>query len=253
MKTSLPKQAQEIINEYFNLKLNGKKVPCPYYINIRALRMGLRVLIGKGTPEEIIQESLIYEKLRGVDFNKMSVSEIREFMIKRHIGIDCSGFVIHVLDFHLRGKKKKHLWSYLKYPKQNLYRKIARFLRPVENISVEFLTSDLNSEQIENLNYIQPGDLIRLRGLKGGFHILLISEVLKHSGRVDSFKYVHATRWYNNAHGVREGEVQVKDANKSLSVQKWKDEYHGRNWTYEEVCKDPKYAQVRRLKNVPLY
>jgi hypothetical protein len=250
MKEILPKGAQNCIKQYFNLSLGGKSVPCPYYINIRQVRMGLRVLIGKGSPEEIVQESLIYEKLRNVDFQKMSIAEIRKFLVKRHIGIECSGFVCHVLDAMLRKQKKKHIWKYISFPKASLYRRVARFLRPIENISAQILTNDENTKPVQNLKKIQPGDLIRLKGLQGGYHVILISSVQKEKGNTKKFEYVHATRWYDDQHGVRKGSVEIVDPNKSLSVQRWLDTYKGKNWTYEEIIKDKKYSQVRRLFRV---
>ncbi|MBN2015529.1 hypothetical protein JW766_01735 [Candidatus Dojkabacteria bacterium] len=261
MIEKIPEAAQNMIDRYFNLPLNGKKVRSPYYISIKKFRqrMGLRVLIGKGSPEEIVQESLIYEKLRGVDFNFMTVEEIREFLVKRRIGIDCSGFVVHVLNAWLRGKKKKNLCNYLKFPKESLYRKIARLLRPIENISAEQLTSDLNTTPVKNLNNIRTGDLIRSKlpkrseKLLDRFHVMLIIEVDRTNGKVNSFKYAHSTRGYDDAHGTRTGEVIVKNASKPLCGQEWSDEYKGRNWTKEELCADKEYGQVRRLKNVPLY
>jgi hypothetical protein len=261
MTEKLPKQVQQMINNYFNLPLNGKCVPCPYYINIKKhkQRMGLRVLVGKGTPEEIVQESFIYEKLRGVDFSSISIDEIREFMVKRHIGIDCSGFVVHVLDHWLRSSCKRHLWKYIRFPKQNLYRIFARIFRPVENISAKTLTNEENTIHIKNLNNIKCGDLIRLKvpkrakSLKDSYHVMLISEIEKENGKVISFKYVHSTREYDRNHGVREGKAIVKDPAAHLCKQEWKDELNGKNWTLDEIHADKEYSQVRRLKNAPLY
>lgn len=221
--------------------------------------MGLRVLIGKGTPSEIVKETLIYEKLRGVDLANMSKQEIRKFMVKRHIGIDCSGFVVHVLTAWLKGNKKKALWKYLRFPDNSLYRRIARFLRPVENISTQMLTEDLNSEQVKNLDEIRPGDLIRSRlqarskKLKRGYHVLLITEVEKESGKTRQFTYAHSSRRYADKHGVRTGEVVVSDPLAPLCDQEWKEEYKGRNWTHDEICLDSEYSQVRRMVHVPLH
>ncbi|MDD3648048.1 MAG: hypothetical protein PHS44_06150, partial [Candidatus Dojkabacteria bacterium] len=193
----LPPEVKDFVREYFNLKLNGKNVRCPYYINIKKYRqrMNLRVLIGKGSPEEIVQESLIFEKLRGIDFSNMTVDSIRDFLVKRRIGVDCSGFVVQILDYWLRSQKKGHLWNYLAFPKQNIYRKIARLLRPVENIAAVYLTGDLNSEQVKDFNLITPGDLIRTKIAKRAsdlldqFHVMLISEVIKDKNdNIVSFK-----------------------------------------------------------------
>jgi hypothetical protein len=260
MTEGIPQKVKSFIDGYFKIPLRGKLVRCPYFINIKKYkqRMGLRVLTGKGNPEEIQRESLIYEKLRGVNFANMSEKEIREFLTKRRIGIDCSGFVVHVLDFWLRTQRKKHLWSYLKFPKQSPYRWIARHLRPIENITAGLLTGDLNTAEVKDLNNIKPGDLVRSRlpkraeNLADRNHVILIYEVEKEDGKVRLFKYVHSTRGYAKEHGVRKGEVKITDPKANLCKQEWSDVYDGRNWTKEEICSDPEYSQVRRLINVPL-
>jgi hypothetical protein len=261
MINKAPEKVIDFIDEYFNLPLGGKKVRCPYHINAKRhkQRMGLRVLIGKGTPREIVQESLIYEKLRGVDFQSMSKTEIREFMVKRHIGVDCSGLAVHVLNKWLNTIGKKSFWKYIKFPKIGLYRKIAIKLRPVENIPANLLTGDLNTYKISNYNNVKPGDLIRSKipkrrkNLKDIYHVMLITEVIKEMGEVSKFKYVNSVRGYEDKHGVRYGEVIVKDSERSLQYQEWTDSYKGKNWTFDEILSDPEYAQIRRFRFVPLY
>jgi len=245
-----PDAVYDLINQYLNLKLDGKVIRCPYYINLRKERMGLRVLIGKGTPEEIIQESLIYEKLRGVDFSIMSEDEIREFLVKRHIGIECAGFVVHVLNAWLKTRNKKYIWNYLNFPKQNIYRIIARKLRPVENISAKLLTSDENTNEIRNLHNIMPGDLIRCTGIESGFHVVIIIETEKEEGKLISFKYAHSSRWYEKDHGVRIGKVKIINEKGKLWEQEWLDKHGERNWILEELQKDKNYTSVRRLKKI---
>ena len=250
MVLKIHEASQNLIDKYLNLPLGDKSVPCPYYINTRNLKMGLRVLIGKGTPDEIVQESLIYEKLRGANFNDMSVEKIRDFLVKRHIGVDCSGFVLHVLDTWLRSKHKKHIWKYLHFPHQGFYRFVARKLRPVENIGAYMLTNDENSSEISNLNNILPGDLIRSKGLKGGYHVMVITEVNINDGKVSSFKFYQSTRWYGNNHGVRSGIVKIKDSSLDLTKQDWIDDEG--DFSYRGILVDRQYSQVRRLVNVPL-
>lgn len=252
MILKLPKVAEERIKLYKNLPLDGKKIRCPYYLNPKHIRMGLRVLVGKGTPKEIIKESLIYEKLRGIDFDDMSPDEIREFLVKRRIGIECSGFVTHILNSWLRSQNKKKLWKYLNFPKRSLYRVIARKLRPIENISAKLLTEDLNSNQVKDFNNIKPGDLIRNKGLKKGYHVVLITRVMIEKGRVKKFSFSQSNRWYEDAHGVRSGSVIITDSKGKLSEQKWVEEDGMDSWLLKGIEKDEKYAQIRRLKNVPL-
>lgn len=242
-----PDECYKIINDYMNLNLGNKTVRCPYYINKKNIKLGLRVLVGKGRPDEIVQEAKIYEKLKNICFDKMNENEIRDFLIKRHIGIDCSGYVVHILDNWIYSKQKKHLWNFIKNDKNGIIRKILYFLRPAENIKSTTLTGDLNSVKISNLNNVRPGDLIRAKGLKGGFHVMLIIEVYKDNGVVKKIKYTHSSRWFNNEHGPRFGEIFVKDPKKPLSCQKWSESY-----TFDEILKDKEYSCVRRLKFVNL-
>ena len=101
MINSLPKSAQNVIDAYWNLKVSeGKHVRCPYFRNPRSGRdrWGLTAYSGKGSPQEIEDELRIIEKLENVDFSGMQESEIRDIMRKRKLGIECSGFIVRVLD-----------------------------------------------------------------------------------------------------------------------------------------------------------
>ena len=55
----LSPKAGQIIDKYFNLPFAGVLgVRCPYFNNARRnLRGQLRGLVGKGTPEEIVEEA----------------------------------------------------------------------------------------------------------------------------------------------------------------------------------------------------
>ena len=71
----LSSQAQKILNEYFNLPFTGVSgVRCPYFNNARLRqRAQLRVLVGKGTPKDIVEEAQIIS-------------------LQYHVGLfDCSG------------------------------------------------------------------------------------------------------------------------------------------------------------------
>ena len=172
MKT-VPQEVKFLINHYFNLKINGKTVKTPYHINVKHVRAELRSLVGKGSPEEIESELNIFAKLRNFNLQKASKEEIREFMQKEGIGIDCSGLVSHILNAWLKAERKGSLASNITFPKLPLFKKIAIFIRPIENINANLLTNKENTIPVE-LKDVQIGDLIRLKGLKRGDHIAIV-------------------------------------------------------------------------------
>jgi hypothetical protein len=112
---TLPPEPIKVINEYLNLQLGGKSVPCPYYMNVRKDRMGLTALLGKGNPGEIEREVKVWAKLRGFDLEAASISQIRDFMRGKGIGIDCSGFIANVLSYWLFITTSKKLVKYMKF------------------------------------------------------------------------------------------------------------------------------------------
>src|SRR5438105_1807755 len=81
--------------KYF-LNLGGKKVPTPYRLNHPYQSDSKKY--GKSSPEQLTQD--VIEKATEQDFNldNASVDEIRVFMKKNLLGIDCSGFVYWCLN-----------------------------------------------------------------------------------------------------------------------------------------------------------
>lgn len=254
MIEKINEQLQKNIDRYFNLNIGGKILSCPYYINSKVVRGNLRVMSGKGTPEEIELETKIWAKVKGFDLDNAGVSEIRKFMLDMKIGIDCSGFVVNVFDKYLSESKGKRLINYLKFPNTDLISKFRRFLRPVENIGANVLTSVLNCKKIENVNDIQPGDLIRAKGkMNNAHHVGMVVEIefeIENNQKVlKSFVYVNSHRFYGEENGMRYGEVEILDSSKGLKEQNWKDIHtDGRNYFYEDLLVDYEDNGVRRLK-----
>jgi len=241
------------INEFKKLHLGGKEVACPYFMNLKKQRAGLRVLIGKGDATEIEAEVKVWAKVKGFDLNKASPVQIREFMVNRSIGSDCSGFVTHILNAWLKSQKAQLLLTYLQFPKNDLLSRLRRFLRPVENIGANLLTSELNTNKIEDLDSIQPGDLIRSKGLnKNAHHVLLITKVVKEQEVVKEFEYIHSTRHYGQNNGVKIGRVEITNVNKELKDQRWLEEENGKNYTWEGLLNNYQDNGLRRLKWVNL-
>lgn len=248
-----PLQVFAKIAEFQKLPLGGKEVPCPYFMNLKKQRAGLRVLIGKGDPAEIVTEVKVWAKVKNFSLEKASVDQIREFMLQRSIGADCSGFVVHVLNTWLKSQHAKEIQSYLQFQNDDLLSRFRRFLRPVQNISANTLTGELNTNIIEDLDSIQPGDLIRSKGpQRNAHHLLLVIEVIKEDEKVTEFTYTHSMRYYGKNNGVRIAKVRITKPDMGLKDQQWLEEEQGRNDTLEGLLINYPDNGLRRLKWVNL-
>ncbi len=268
MNTKLSPSAQKIIHNYFNLPFIGVSgVRCPYFNNARLGQRGqLKVLIGKGTPEEIVEEAKIISIQYHRDvFDKNGVFNahiehpaehepaecIRQFMVDYNLGIDCSGFVTNVLQKHSQETKNINLAKKLFItPKKNFIRWLISRLRPVEQISVNVYASDKNTAVINDLRKVEPGDLIIL--LKTGAnknhnHIILITEK---DG--DKLTYTHARVWSSDGkygHGISQGTITITNPDKDLLEQTWeeRDKTNENNESYLEA-KQASVLEIRRIK-----
>lgn len=239
----LPEKVTELINHYFNLEVNGRRVKAPYHINVKHVRAGLRSLVGKGTPQEIEEEVNIFAKLRNFNLKKASENEIRQFMQKEGIGIDCSGLVAQILDTWLKSEKMGDLKSNINFPKLSFFKKMIIRIRPIENIGANLLTNNENSIPVE-LKNVQVGDLIRLKGIEKGHHIAIITDVSE-----KGIEYVHSTKHYGQDNGIRKGKIEILDKNKDLEHQNWleKDE-KGVCWTLKQYMKEKEDNGLKRPK-----
>jgi hypothetical protein len=245
----IDKSAEEIINNYFNIKIGNKSVITPYYMNTKKQKGGLRVLVGKGDPDEIARETITWAKIKGFDIKKANVEQIRNFMISCNIGVDCSGFVVHIINNILKKQGKKALISYIKFTNNSLSSKIKRFFRPIENIGANTLTNLTNCIAIENINDIETGDLIRSKGkVKNSHHVMMIYEVTKSDNDVKRIKYVHSMRYYEEENGIKFGEIEIIDNKLPLEKQNWLEIKNGINWTLQGYLNTVEDNGIRRLK-----
>lgn len=242
MTQKISEYAQKIIDEYRNIKIHDMYINTPYYINTKKKRNELRSLAGKGTPNEIQEETFIFGKLRGIDFSSLNKEEIREFMTKENIGIDCSGFVTHIFDQWLRILKKGSISKYIKFENISLYRRLVVLIRPIENISVKVLTSRLNADKVD-MKDIKVGDLIKSQSINHGDHIMLITKLEYKDNILKNITYTHSTAYFGNMNGIKEGIIRIKDINKGLEDQEWEEDI-----TYKGYIKDIKNNGIYRLK-----
>lgn len=264
----LSPKAEQIIHDYFNLPFKGIiGVRTPYFINARQRERGqLRVLIGKGTPNEIIEEAKIISlQYHAGLFDKqgdcclhnthtgepVTVDNLRHFLIDHHLGIDCSGFVTQVLLAHYQETKQLNFTRKMFIiPPGKIMRRLIAWFRPVENISVTTYANERNSVPVRTLQEIKPGDLVIM--LKTGprhdrDHILLITEV---QGKI--LHYVHARAWGREGkygHGVSRGIITMSEPGGTLLEQTWGElGFVGEhNETYLEAKNAATFA-VKRLR-----
>ncbi len=220
---SLSKPALDIINDYLNLNIAGKKIRTPYFNNRRnQVHGGLRVLIGKGSPKDIIEEVTILSLREKADIKDLSEKDLQKYLVEHNLGIDCSGLVYHVLDAELKSRNKGSLYKHIRRPWiKNPIRKLIAKLRTVENAGVSTFNSSANSKEID-LKNIQPGDMIIMMNTGKDHnihHILLVHEVGdKTIHYTHSFQYPEDGR-YN--HSIRQESIAITDPDKSLLEQDW--------------------------------
>lgn len=259
--------AEKAIDNYLNLPFPGiQGVRCPYFNNARLKKRGqLRVLVGKGSPDEIIEESKIISiqyhcgifcKNGNLEEKPFTAEEIRRFLIDHNLGVECSGFVTQILKAHFSETKKFDFTKkiFIASPK-NFFRWLIAKLRPVENIDVKVYADDRNSTRVigEGIGYnyenVAPGDVITMLEtgpLQKRNHILLIT---KKEGNI--IHYVHARAWSTEGrfgHGVERGTISIIKPLQNLLEQKWTEKgiSGDQNETYLEA-KQAKKIEIRRI------
>ncbi|MBT4121137.1 MAG: hypothetical protein HOA57_03460 [Candidatus Magasanikbacteria bacterium] len=236
---TLSKQALQVIENYRNLSIGKNKILCPYFNNRRSgVRGALRVLIGKGSPKDIEEETLLFALREKVDLDNLNSEKSKKFLVDHNLGIDCSGFIYHILDAELGNLKKhlKHPWI------KNPLRKLIAKLRIVENTGVSTFNNDVNTAKVK-LSEVKPGDLIIMMntGLKNDLHhILIVHEVSE-----NQIKYSHSFQFTTDGqynHGIKQGEIKIIDSNKNILEQEWREvETHN----HAKMAKELKIKRVK--------
>lgn len=191
--------------EKYLLALGGKKVPAPYRINIPYQADPKKY--GKSSPEELVENTKQAAGEQGFDLEKATTEEIQGFMYQNMLGIDCSGFVYHLLDYLLKNIDKIGMEE-IGFPR-------------VSRTNVEVLTSDEFTDKI-TMDEIQPGDLIRLNSESADKmqHILIAIDkemgfiTYAHSNRKTAIKGVHKD---NISYGKLSHELHIYNYNPETS------------------------------------
>lgn len=218
----------QMIQNYLHLPFEKQTIAAPYFNNRRQkVRGALRVLIGKGNPDDIVEEAAIFGLKERVDMQSISAEQMKKFLVDHNIGVDCSALAYYVLDEELKARKKSGLKNFLYFqPTINPLRKILIALRPIENAGVKTFHNTKNSRQIE-LSEIQPGDCITMIGTGRDHdlnHMLVIHKVEYTGGTPKMLHYTHSLAWSTDGqynHGVCQGKIGIVDIKKPLIEQKW--------------------------------
>ncbi len=256
MSSTLSQPALDIIHKYLHLPIGDKFVSCPYYNNRRQkVRGALRVLVGKGSPDDITEEAMIMSMREKIPLGLLSEQQLKEFLVNHGLGIDCSAFAYYVLNAELLARKKKTLGSVLQFPPTlNLLRIILRTFRKVENTDVSTFTNERNSHTIA-IEDVQAGDMITMLDTgqdASRNHIVIIHEVETNTKNIPTvIHYTHSLEWRTDGkyqHGVRHGKIVLTHPKKSLVDQQWieQDKEGKENETLERAT-SARILELRRL------
>ena len=252
MNSGLSASAQKVIQDYLHLPFPGRDFSCPYYNNQRTkVRAALRVLVGKGSAEDIVAEAQIISLRDKINLDSLTDEVLKRFLVEQNIGIDCSALAYYILDAECRARGLGPLGKHLKFPyANNPLRRLLIKLRPVENAGVNTLAHETNSLEVA-LSELRPGDMIIM--LNTGFehrlnHILVVHEVEYANGALCLIRYTHSFKRQKDGqygHGVRQGVIEVVAPTQTLAEQHWQE-------TGDNDERNETLAQLRRAKTVTL-
>lgn len=254
IQKTISHSALEVIANYSKLIFGEKKINCPYFNNRRSkVRAGLRVLIGKGSAEEIVDETNLFALREKVDIKNLPEEKIKQFLVDHNIGIDCSAFAYYILAAEYKQKTNKTLSSKLFYPNANIIRKLLIKLRPIENISVQTFAFAKNSFLVE-IPKILPGDMIIIlnSGKEQNFnHVMVIYKVEYENEVPTKLFYAHSFAWSTDGkynHGIKSGTITITDTRKNILEQKWieNEKIGEENETYLRA-KEAQTLEIKRL------
>ena len=176
--------------ESFLLPLGNKKVPTPYRINeTGAFQKTRPEFQGKSSPKVLEEITRKFAKEKKINLEKASVEEIRNFMRKNKLGIDCSGFVYRILNHLIQEIKGKSLIDF-GFPH-------------VGRANVAKLTSTEFSKPVKNLKQAKSADLIKCANNSGSLHVLLVLE-----NKDGEITYAHSSKG-NNLTGIKREKISV--------------------------------------------
>lgn len=218
-------RANEVIDKYLNLKLFGKNIKTPYYINhidlmYRKLMKDKGVSVevitkvkegyknkevnygwyrGKGTPEEIEESTMKLSENLQINLNGASEEGILDFIKLYGLGVDCSGFVYNVFSYTF-SEADINLDNILNFPDSR-------------KVGVNYAGTSVfyNSSKLVSIKDIQPLDMVFINKQD---HVGVVTQIK------DKFYLSHSSISASPS-GVAQFEIFPKELNpfKLVSVQ----------------------------------
>jgi len=212
-----------VLTEYTNFLVGEKRIKIPYVINRK--RFNLMRTAGKGTPQMIRTELNRIAKTYQFDLDSHSESEIFAFMNENEIGVECSGFAYHLLHAYVVEILNKPLSSILAKPKGIINALVWVLFKQgiVRHVNADMLTSEKNTIKVAHLSDVRVGDLIRLSVKTPGDHVLLVVDVTKKLGVIESITYAHSSYQRTVSQGPHTAHIRVIDSAKGLHDQDWQE------------------------------
>lgn len=248
-------RTQNVLTNYQNILIGNTRVCCPYFNNKKTnIRGALRVLIGKGSPDDIEEEALLIALREKIDLTTLDAVQAKKFLVDHFLGVDCSAFTYYMLEAEVAAQQKKPLKKILHFPFAHGLRRIIAACRPVENVNVKTLAHPKNSVEI-SLSEVRPGDMICMIGTGKDHtldHVLIITEVETQGESVVRIAYAHSLNWSTDGKydtGIRLGEIIIQNAHAGLQEQTWQES--NKTGTENETLFRAKTAtnlSIRRLK-----
>lgn len=198
---------EKLYFEYTHLLLGGKAVRCPYWSN-EEKNLIPGPFKGKGTPKQISEATTKRALDLGLDLEKMSSAEIRSFMVREKIGVDCSGFVYHLADGLDKEKGGQGILEKVAGVNGNGPFKVNAFC----------LTNDRNSLPVESVAEIRIGDFIRLNA---GKHIAIVLRINKDRQKTTKEVIYAHSAFFSKMTGVHTARFLIKGISAGLEKQQW--------------------------------
>lgn len=251
---NLSQEALDVIDSYEHFKLGSAVCSIPYFNNRKTgARAKLSAQIGKGSIRDIIDE--VETNLLGYRVEKESLTDasLKEFLVKKNIGIDCSGFAYYILNAECKYRNHGKLRDILHFPfSRGLLGRLRARFRPIENIDVATLAHDTNS-RIISIREIQQGDIITMVGGSDGGdrdHVIVIYRIESENSIPTRLHYAHAVAWPTDGeygHGIHRGIISVINPDKPITEQSWLEQgkMGQENYTFARAQKS--ISTLRRL------
>lgn len=225
---------EKLYYDYTHLPLGGKRVRCPYWSNKQKILLS-GYFKGKGMPKQIVGATLKAAKNEGFNLSEASASAIRKFMEHYRIGVDCSGFVYHMLDAFDKEKGRKGVHDFI----QGVNGKGS------SRVNAYCLTNNINTVEIGRVNQLEIGDLIRFTK---GRHVAIIMRIKRdQKGLPSEIYYAHSGR-LSAITGVHLGKILVRKANLGIEKQEWLEKNRKGYGYLEKYFSQQEGDGTRRLK-----